>query len=374
MKPVYEKSIVSFVNVLLKHFGVSPYHEFKEMEEYLFPFLEKKEKIIVVILDSLGFKKFKELGVIFENYTRLSSVFPTTTVAAVTSIMTGLTPKEHGLLGYVQFLREIGTLVNMIDFSFPGMSENSFATLVKKNIKRLPNVFQLLKKEGLYGGVLTAQNIANSGLSFLIQNNANVLTYYSTLDMLVKLERMLRKDFKGILFTYYGTIDGIGHKMGPDSDSYEYEAKYILEWFKKLNADKKTRIFILADHGMITTPNEKNKFMGSELLKFLKIPPAGEMRMMYFYVQKNKKERFLEYMEEKYSGKFEIYPSKECLMEGYFGIGKAHPETVHRIGDYVLICKDNYSFTYTYTGGEQKLKGMHGSLSYEELFVPLIII
>ncbi|MBZ4650468.1 MAG: type phosphodiesterase / nucleotide pyrophosphatase superfamily, partial [Thermosipho sp. (in: Bacteria)] len=40
----------------------------------------------------------------------------------------------------------------------------------------------------------------------------------------------------------------------------------------------------------------------------------------------------------------------------------------------VLLAKDNYSFTYTYTGGEQKLLGMHGSLTYEELYVPLIFV
>ncbi|ABR30460.1 hypothetical protein SU69_03035 [Thermosipho melanesiensis] len=120
LKPEYEKSIVSFVNVLLKHFGVSPNHEFIEMKEFLLPYLDSKEKIVVFILDSLGYKKFEELKVGFEDYTKLSSIFPTTTAAAITSIMTGLTPQEHGVLGYIQFLREIGTLVNMIDFSFSG--------------------------------------------------------------------------------------------------------------------------------------------------------------------------------------------------------------------------------------------------------------
>ncbi|ABR30459.1 hypothetical protein SU69_03030 [Thermosipho melanesiensis] len=254
------------------------------------------------------------------------------------------------------------------------MGENSFSTIVKKSLKHLPNVFQLLKKEGVFAGILTAQNITNSGLSYFTQKDANVFGYYSMLDMFSNLEKLLKKDFKGILFVYYGILDGIGHKKGPDSDSYEYEARYLLDWFKKLNVDKKTRVFLLADHGMVTTPREKNVFLGNELMKFLRIPPTGEMRMMYFYVQKNKKKDFLDYMEENYGGRFEIIPSIEALEEGYFGKGKMHHETKHRIGDYVLLCKENYSFTYMYTGGEQKLEGMHGSLSYEELFVPLVII
>jgi len=373
-KPVYEKSIVSFINVLLKHFKVETKYRFNEMEDIILPQIVGKEKIVVIILDSLGYKKFKELNVEFEKSIKLSSVFPTTTVAAVTSLLTAMSPQEHGLLGYIQFIREIGSIMNMIDFSYPGLPNSSFETIVKKKIKRLPNVFQSLKKEGYFGGILTSHDIVNSGLSFLIQKDANIFSYYSTIDMFANLQKLLESDFKGLLYVYYGVLDGIGHKKGPDSISYEREAKFLLEEIKKLKYDKKTQIFVVADHGMITTPREKNVFLGEELLKYLKFPPTGEMRMMYFYTKEKKDKKLIDYLNDKYSKRFEIYPSKQLLREGYFGFGNKNLEVEHRIGDYVLLAKDNYSFTYTYTGGEQKLLGMHGSLTYEELYVPLIFV
>lgn len=380
LKPDYKNGIVSFVNVLLKKFGSGLLHEeYKTMYEILAPELEGAEKVIVIIIDSLGYNKFVKLNkkINFEKFMRLSSVFPTTTVSAITSLMTGLTPQEHGLLGYIQFLREIGTILNMIDFSYPGMSNVSYDTLIKRKIKRLPNVFQDIKKEGNYAGILTGSNIANSGLSFLIQKDASVLTYYTLGDMFALIEKQLQSEFKGVLFVYYGMLDGLGHKKGPNSYSYEKEAEYLLKELKNLverHKSKNTRVFITADHGMVQTPRDNNIFLGDELRKFLRLPPTGEMRMMYFYLKAGKKNLFKEYLNEKFEGRFEIYDSKDILSDGYFGIGKLHPETLNRIGDLVLITKENFAFTYQYTGGEDKLQGMHGSLTDDELYVPLIIL
>ncbi|MDK2886644.1 MAG: hypothetical protein PWP54_1207 [Thermosipho sp. (in: thermotogales)] len=380
LKPDYKNGIVSFVNVLLKKFGSGLLHEeYKTMYEILAPELEGAEKVIVIIIDSLGYNKFVKLNkkINFEKFMRLSSVFPTTTVSAITSLMTGLTPQEHGLLGYIQFLREIGTILNMIDFSYPGMSNVSYDTLIKRKIKRLPNVFQDIKKEGNYAGILTGSNIANSGLSFLIQKDASVLTYYTLGDMFALIEKQLQSEFKGVLFVYYGMLDGLGHKKGPNSYSYEKEAEYLLKELKNLverHKSKNTRVFITADHGMVQTPRDNNIYLGDELRKFLRLPPTGEMRMMYFYLKAGKKNLFKEYLNEKFEGRFEIYDSKDILSDGYFGIGKLHPETLNRIGDLVLITKGNFAFTYQYTGGEDKLQGMHGSLTDDELYVPLIIL
>jgi predicted AlkP superfamily pyrophosphatase or phosphodiesterase len=172
-------------------------------------------------------------------------------------------------------------------------------------------------------------------------------------------------------------LDGLGHKKGPNSYSYEKEAEYLLKELKNLverHKSKNTRVFITADHGMVQTPRDNNIFLGDELRKFLRLPPTGEMRMMYFYLKAGKKNLFKEYLNEKFEGRFEIYDSKDILSDGYFGIGKLHPETLNRIGDLVLITKENFAFTYQYTGGEDKLQGMHGSLTDDELYVPLIIL
>ena len=48
------------------------------------------------------------------SYQTLTSVFPTTTVAALGAINTGVAPVEHGLLGYTLYLPEVQMVAEMI--------------------------------------------------------------------------------------------------------------------------------------------------------------------------------------------------------------------------------------------------------------------
>ena len=48
------------------------------------------------------------------HYTAITSVFPTTTVAALGSLNSGEAPVGHGLLGYTLHLAEFGTVAEMV--------------------------------------------------------------------------------------------------------------------------------------------------------------------------------------------------------------------------------------------------------------------
>ncbi|MFN3691811.1 MAG: alkaline phosphatase family protein, partial [Fervidobacterium sp.] len=179
LKPDYEKSIVNLTNTFLKHFNCTTYHSEFPLEGPFEGFFLDTKKIIIFIIDGMGYKKFLSLNskLGFENVLKVSSVFPTTTVAAVTSWFTARTPREHGLLGYILYLREVGSLVNMIEHTYPGIEGNIFSSILRKRLHRLENVFDLLKEKELYGGVLTHSTIANSGLSYLIHRNGHIMSY-----------------------------------------------------------------------------------------------------------------------------------------------------------------------------------------------------
>lgn len=91
--------------------------------------------------------------------------------------------------------------------------------------------------------------------------------------------------------------------------------------------------------------------------------------MMYLYTKRKK--ALVEYLVEKYAD-FAIFIDARRATR-LFGIGKSHPEFFHRIGDLILITKENFSFNYRYTGKEESLSGRHGSLTHQELVVPLVV-
>ena len=89
---------------------------------------EGSETIILILVDGLGYNFMKRsLSGRDSNIIRafvdsgltipITSTFPTTTTTALTSVNTALTPQEHGIVGHTMFLKEFGTVANMITFT-----------------------------------------------------------------------------------------------------------------------------------------------------------------------------------------------------------------------------------------------------------------
>lgn len=380
--PDYERSIVNLISTFLKRFGCQVYHSEFPLEEHFEGFFQNINKIVIFLIDGMGYKKFMQINnkVGFNSVIKVSSVFPTTTVAAITSWFTAKTPKEHGLLGYILYLREIGSITNMIEHTYPGLEGGIFSGIIKKRLHRLENAFDLLKEKELYGGVLTHSTIANSGLSYLIHRNCHLMSYLYMGDLLSTLKKRLSENWRGILYVYWGYLDGLGHKKGPDSDAYEIELERLLielKRFTQFNLPKDTLFVITSDHGMIQIPGSNNYFLKptDNFNRLLSSPPGGEMRMMYFYLSKKANiEPLKSYFEENFPSTVYFMNSKDAVEQGLFGSGRSHPELYNRIGDVIMLARENYAFTYLYSGGEERLVGMHGSLTDDELYVPAVFI
>ncbi|MCD6545166.1 MAG: alkaline phosphatase family protein [Thermotogae bacterium] len=391
--PHYERySIANLVSSVLRHFGLSPLLEPYPLSEIIE--LNTKDKIVLFILDALGYNlykrifnhlkaKFKILGNI--EFFPMSSVFPTTTASALTTLNTGLTPLQHGMVGYILFLKEFGLLANMIELTPVGMERDLLIKLGLNPMKFMnnPTIHELLKEGNVGSFTVTASVFKNTGFNKMHTNGSNVKTYQSFSDLFSMIRRILKnnKDEKLLLIAYWGLADTLGHRKGPLSDEYESEVFWILRMFEEevLNKIppsifKKTLFLITGDHGQKPTRWEDEIWLISsdEFCSKLSIPPTGEQRMMYLFTKN--KGIFKEFFEEKYKERAILIDSSYALEIGLFGFGEIHSNLIDRIGDFVLLAKGAYSFNYKYTGQERSLKGKHGSLSEDELFVPLIPI
>ena len=85
---------------------------------------EGVEQVVVALIDAVALHRFQrwfasspmeaELNARPSLLAGLTSVVPSTTSAALSSLWTGRSPAEHGVLGYEIFLREFGMVANMI--------------------------------------------------------------------------------------------------------------------------------------------------------------------------------------------------------------------------------------------------------------------
>ena len=119
-------SLVNLANTVLASFGLPTHHS--PLPKDLLPAKREVQKVVLLLIDALGYRQLlrfmdRDRNSLFRHlashghFVPLTSVFPSTTTAALATLHTGLTPQEHGILGYRLFLKEFGVIVNMIRLS-----------------------------------------------------------------------------------------------------------------------------------------------------------------------------------------------------------------------------------------------------------------
>ena len=118
--PDFERySLVNLANTVLERFGLPTNHP--PLPKELLPAKHEVQKVVLLLIDALGYCQLvrfldREPDSLFCRLTAhgrfmpLTSIFPSTTTASLATLHTGLTPQEHGILGYRLFLKEFGKI------------------------------------------------------------------------------------------------------------------------------------------------------------------------------------------------------------------------------------------------------------------------
>ena len=114
--PDYSRCLVNLSSSILKAFGAETAADTLDTaDRYL---ARGYKNVVLLLLDAMGIsvleKHLAEDG-FFRSHLKdtYSSVFPPTTVAATTSVLSGLYPNEHGWLGWDMFYPELGKNVTV---------------------------------------------------------------------------------------------------------------------------------------------------------------------------------------------------------------------------------------------------------------------
>ena len=371
-------SIVNAASFVLQNFSITPVHNPVSELTQIFP---HKEKIVFLLIDALGFKlldnmmtkyklngfeKLKENGVLMP----ITSVFPSTTAVALPSLSTALTPSEHGLLGYRFFSKEYGFLLNSL---FGKPANVNYCKLHIDINWYLPKntIGEMLAKEGIKSYIVTNINYLNSHFEKAVYRGFNEIPYLTSSDMFSHITNLVKENNSPeFIFAYWWAIDALSHRYGPNSQPVINEIIELNTMISHLieNIDSDTLLLITADHGQIFSPPEENIDIASfpEISKDL-FTPLSDLRAPYIY---SKASGTLQNALNSFSNVLSL--TKEQAIElGLFGNNQIKEEFKSRIGDFVLIIKDNKNYSYLSPPEEINLIGKHGGLSEEEMIVPL---
>lgn len=361
--PNYDRNILSIASSVLNHFGVKDCQH-KTLPEFD-KLLEKDYKnIIVMLFDGLGTSTLKyhleENAFLRKNHvTDISSVFPSTTVAATTSIISGYSPAECAWLGWDLYFEEIGENVAV----FRNTLQINGEPAAKFNVahKYIP-VKSIMKRIEEVNGRRSAYCV-----SFFSKYRSK-----SVEDICKTVYKLSKKRKKKYIYAYWHQPDGAMHGHGVTSQEAHEQILHINREVEKLCGKlENSLIIVTADHGLC---DGTTKYLEDypQLMELLKIPPSVEPRALSFFVKDGEAEKFKTEFNKIFGSSFRLMTKNEVFSEKLLGYGTPHPKTADFIGDFFAVALDKTCIDYK--RGNYEFVGVHAGLTEEEMTVPFIAI
>ena len=308
----------------------------------------------------------------------ITSVFPSTTAAALTSLQTGVGPSRHGMAGYTMFLPALGRVVNMVRFQPVDGGQFDAALLDTASFLPVPTIYDMLRDNEIECVVVSHKEYANSPLTQVHSGTTPYRGHRTPGEMAAMLFREIEKPGRRFVFAYWAGVDMLGHTHGPDGDVAAAEVdsltytlrRHVLDPLAALDDD--VAVILTADHGLTeiseasaTTLNDLNALTGA-----WRSPATGERRAVGLTLpEQGARLRLRDALGERAA----ILDANDAIDAGLYGPPDHHPDLQRRIGDTLLLARGPASFPFQSSRPQPTPSlGAHGSLTAEEMLVPLL--
>lgn len=380
LKPDYHSgSIANVMSSLIAGLGgKAPYNVFPQLPAAE---IAQARNVVLLVLDGLGYNYLmtRDPASTLRRHlrARVTSVFPTTTASAITTFLTGLAPQQHGLTGWFMFLKEIGVVTAILPFQPRyGGASLSAAKSSTADVFHLRSTCERITRPSY---VVTTQRIVNSEFSLATTRSAQRRAYESLDEYLALIEQTVREPEAKYIYAYWPEFDSICHTHGVGSAQAAAHFTKLDICFSVLTeslAGTDTLLLVCADHGLIDTTPAHTIALESHprFAETLALPLCGEPRVAYCYVRPARVAQFESYVTQELSEYCWMITAEQAIAENMFGTGTPHPHLYDRIGDYLLLMKDNYVISDLLRGEKPFSQiGVHGGLTADELYVPLVV-
>lgn len=321
-------------------------------------------QIVLLVLDGLGWEQLQERPALAPTLAAMeggpiTSVAPSTTATALTSIATGRPPAEHGILGY-RIAVGHGEVLNVLRWTTA--QGDARQTIPPDDYQRLP-VF-----EGTRPPVITKTHFQTTGFTRAHLVDVRHIGWRLKSSIAVEVGRLLR-DGEPFVYAYYDGIDNIAHSHGFGAN---YDAELVA--VDRLVADllavlpPGAVLVVTADHGQVQVGNALLT-IDDDVAKHVEMQ-SGESRFRWLHASGHVEELAAR-ARDAHGDVAWVHTLSELEEMSWFG-GRLGPELAERVGDVALVPFKPVAFADPADTGETALVCRHGSLTPAESYVPLL--
>ena len=323
------------------------------------------ERVVLLLVDGLGWNQLATRAHVAPTISGLqggaiTTVAPSTTATALTSITTGLPPGEHGVVGYRMFVH--GEVLNVLRWATA--AGDARQTIPPGKIQPQP-VFESERPP-----VVTRAEFAQSGFTAAHLDETRFAGYRTLGTLTAEVVRLARAG-EPFVYAYYEGLDKVSHEYGLGAH-YDEELRWIdhlvASMLEQLPAG--TVLVVTADHGQVVVPAERTFDLPGDVLEHV-ATQSGEARFRWLHARSGRAGALLEATRGSLGDRAWVRSRAEAISEGWYG-PTVTEAAAGRLGDVLLAAKDDYAFTDPNDTGPYVLVGRHGSLTADEMLVPLV--
>jgi Type I phosphodiesterase / nucleotide pyrophosphatase len=335
-----------------------------------------RRRVGVVLVDCMGWHLLPQLSadapllasVLAADTGRLDELvctFPSTTPTSLASLTTGVTPGQHGLLGFTVNIPGTDRILNHI-----GWRDDPPPT----QWQPVPTWFERLQRAGVSARAVLPAAFVGSGLTEAAYRGAQLHAANDDDDYAQLVIDELHAA-PGLVYAYTGALDTTAHLFGVGSPEWHAAAVGVDELLTRLveALPPDAALLVTADHGGLNVPDTARIDLDADHRLSAGVRAvAGDPRVRYLHTQPGAASDVIAAWSELLDGRAEVRSRTDAVAAGLFG--PVHPDHLLRIGDVVVTCTGDTAVLATAHEPPEvaHLVGFHGAATPAEMAIPLI--
>ncbi|MDD9208158.1 alkaline phosphatase family protein [Georgenia sp. 10Sc9-8] len=337
--------------------------------------LPEAPKVCVVLVDGLGMRMLVERGGHapflrghLGSALSLTSTFPSTTAAAITAVGTGELPGTTGMLGFSVREPATGEVLNLISWEGTALRPRAW--------QRADTLFEQAERQGGPGVVSVGPaRFVGSGLSEAALRGARPVSAERLADRVDTTCAQLRRPDVAAVYLYWGEVDHTGHEHGWGSWQWGEEVTATDAELARLarSLPAGTLLLITADHGMVDLSAGSRLDVAEDPVLAADVElVAGEPRACHVYTAPGTASEVARRWADVLQDDAWVLTREEVEATGLLGALAADRRDA--VGDVVVAMRGRRAVvdSRTQSPASIALVGVHGSLTEDEMLVPLV--
>ena len=317
------------------------------------------ETVVLLVLDGVGWLAVEEHRppvLCSMEGGPITTVVPSTTAAALTAIATGTPPARHGIVGYR--MRVGGQVLDVLRWRVPEGRAPAPGTVAS-----VPAFL------GRSVPVVTRGEFARTGFTEVHMNGARFVGWRTTATLVEHVRRLVAGGER-FVYAYYDGVDKVAHEYGLEDGFFPSELaatdRLVGDLLQALPPD--AALVVTSDHGQV----QFREWVELGPLHKMVTAYAGDARFRYLHARPGAAGALAEAAEELCGDRAWVFPRDRLVDEHWLGPEPPSGPVLSRLGDVTLAARGWIAFVDPTHPQETRLVAGHGSLSAEEMLVPLL--